>query len=200
MPEIAMTIEEIVNVFVPGVVCIFVYDMLANKKYKLQTYTVAGIIVGMIIKSVMDGINSLFLLLWCLPIPMFPFYIVCAIFVGARIYLTRNSLKFRTFMIDVFNVDPGDNFWVRNIDLVAGTFVIIYTIDGKVVFGDVQSVDDDYITLLKHETVSEAYSDEMTIAMDCRIDETIMCVPQKNISRFEIMYKHKNDFSKLAFR
>lgn len=147
MPEIAMTIEEIVNVFVPGVVCIFVYDMLANKKYKLQTYTVAGIIVGMIIKSVMDGINSLFLLFWCLPIPMFPFYIVCAIFVGARIYLTRNSLKFRTFMTDVFNVDPGDNFWVRNIDLVAGTFVIIYTIDGKVVFGDVQSVDynDEYL-------------------------------------------------------
>ena len=38
-----MTIEEILNIFLPGVACIYVYDALAMKRYPLQTLSLIHI-------------------------------------------------------------------------------------------------------------------------------------------------------------
>ena len=84
-----MAIEEILNIFLPGVVCIYVYDSLAMKRYPLQTYTVAGAIIGAIIKFVVEWLNGIALKHIQTDIPVFIAYIVFAVIVGLLFYLIK---------------------------------------------------------------------------------------------------------------
>lgn len=201
MPEIKMTIEEIVNIFLPGIVCVAAYDCLANKKYKIQTYTVAGVIVGMVIKSLIDALNNAILITgFYTGFPIFVFYIIVALLSGVLYFKAKNCIVIRKFMSKHFNVDTGDNFWTRNFDLNNGTSVILYLNDKSVAQGVVQSVDDDYITLVSHCSASGAYEEDMQKAINKTNEKTILCIPVRNIVKFEVYYLTDNDFSKFAFK
>lgn len=201
MPEIKMTVEEIINVFLPGIVCVAVYDGLANKNYKLQTYTVAGIIVGMVIKSLIDGVNNLILNTgFYTGFPIFVVYVIAALVAGVSYFKAKNCITTRKFMSNHFRVDTGDNFWLKNFDLDNGTCVILYLGNKDVVQGVVQSVDDDYITLVSHCSADNAYGDTMKDSIKSTNEKTVLCVPMKNVVKFEIYYLSDNDFSKFAFK
>ena len=201
MPEIKMTIEEIIYVFLPGIVCVAVYDGLANKNYKLQTYTVAGVIVGMIIKSLVDVINNSILNTgFHTDFPIFVTYIIVALVVGVSYFKVKNCITTRKIMSNYFRVDTGDNFWLKNFDLDNGTCVILYLNDKSIIQGVVQSVDDNYITLVSHCSAEDAYGDEMKKSMNKINEKTVLCVPMKNVVKFEIYYLTDNDFSKFAFK
>mgnify|MGYP007081941776 CR=1 FL=1 len=201
MPEIKMTVEEIINVFLPGIVCVAVYDELANKNYKLQTYTVAGIIVGMVIKSLIDGVNNLILNTgFYTGFPIFVVYVIAALVAGVSYFKAKNCITTRKFMSNHFRVDTGDNFWLKNFDLDNGTCVILYLGNKDVVQGVVQSVDDDYITLVSHCSADNAYGDTMKDSIKSTNEKTVLCVPMKNVVKFEIYYLSDNDFSKFAFK
>lgn len=195
-----MTIEEILNIFLPGVVCIYVYDTLAMKRYPLQTYTVAGAIIGTVIKFAVDWVNGMVSNYFKSDIPIFIAYIIFAAIVGFLYYVVKNSMWFRKVCADELNIDPADNFWKMHIDFKKDTLVILYLSSGKVVSGIIQSADDDYITLRNHVTTDKAYDDVMIESMKHPNTATLMCVPVKNVARFEIGYKNDSKYNDIIFR
>ena len=195
-----MAIEEILNIFLPGVVCIYVYDSLAMKRYPLQTYTVAGAIIGAIIKFVVDWLNGIALKHIQTDIPVFIAYIVFAVIVGLLFYLIKNSFLLRKVLADTLHVDSADNFWKMHIDFKENTLAMLYLSSGEIVSGLVQSVDDEYITLRNHTTVKELYNETASKAMETPNRGTLMCIPIKNIVRFEIGYSNKSKYKDIVFR
>ena len=195
-----MTIEEILNTFLPGVVCIYVYDALAMKRYSLQTYTVAGAIIGAIIKFCVDWLSGIAPNYLKPNMPIFIAYIIFAAIVGFLYYVTKNNIWVRQVCADELNIDPADSFWKMHIDFRKDTLVVLYLTGGNVVSGLVQSADNDYITLRNHVTSKEAYDNKMIEAMKHPNKETLMCVPVKNIARFEIGYSKDSEYKDIVFR
>lgn len=203
-----MTIEEILNIFLPGVACIYVYDALAMKRYPLQTYTVVGVIIGAIIKCIVDWVNGIVIKYYQTDFPIFVVYIAFAVIVGIAFYLVKNCIAVRKIFTDIFNVDPADNFWKMHIDLKKDTLVVLCLNNGDFVLGTVQSVDDDYITLRDHAIAKKLYDEERACVYCKEVIQvmkqpnkaTIVCVPIKNIARFEVGYKNDSKYNDIIFR
>lgn len=198
MPEIKMTIDEILNIFVPGVICVFTYVALSNRKCGLQGYTLAGIVTGSIIKTVVDYVNTIALRYYQIQFPIFIVYSFVALLISIVAYKIKNSIKVRKLISRVFHLESGDSFWTNSIDWKNGTYVVVYTTDGNIVYGAVQSANDERITLLYYCTVKTL--SELKEAVKNANTESVMCIPTKNIERFEIFYVKDTEFSQFAFQ
>ena len=80
--------------------------------------------------------------------------------------------------------------------------------NGDFVLGTVQSVDDDYITLRDHAIAKKLYDEERACVYCKEVIQvmkqpnkaTIVCVPIKNIARFEVGYKNDSKYNDIIFR
>lgn len=91
--EIINSIEDLLNIFVPGLICVWMFGSLANRKYDIQTYLIFGSAMGAIIKSIVDIPNNVLLNSEMdFGIPILPAYVLTGI-VFAIVYYKAKIRK-----------------------------------------------------------------------------------------------------------
>ena len=192
MNQIIVTVNDVLFIFVPGIVCLFVYGLLVSRKYDVSTYTVFGITAGTLVKFSVDSVNEVLLKFYHIPFPIFFIYIIVAVFVAWLFHYVRTSIPISRFFAKHFGIGINDSFWERYFDLEHEMAVYVYTTDGKVSSGLVQSVDDSHINLLCHCTAKTAHGKDMVKADKHRDEHTILYIPMKNVIKMELGYINEN--------
>ena len=198
--EIINNFDVVINYFVPGILFVYIYNVLSLKRYDLTLYILIGTISGAIIKSIVDSINGFLLNFICLPIPILFAYFACAIILAVSYYKLKNNIHVRKFFTRTLQVETSDNFWTRYWDMAGDAAVYVYTNDGNVSFGSLQSADENDILLIQHRTAFGQREKDIDLAFDEPAKRTILRIPMKNVSRIELDNINKNsEIEKFVF-
>ena len=182
--ELINNFDSLFGIFIPGAVCVWFYTKLSLKKYEAQVYFVMSIAIGYIIQWFVYNHLVIPLLVYNVHISSFASNLVFAIAFAFVYYKVKNSFFVRNICVKVFGIESGDNLWTRFYDGKRGTAAYIYLSNGKVVFGLLTSVDNDYITVIGHCTTSIEHADDDNDL----IDDTVLCIPMSKVDRFELIY------------
>ena len=190
-----MKITELINnfdslfaYFVPGAICVWVYTRLAMKKIEYAAYVIISISLGYLFKHFVDGYAP-----QCLVavVPSALLYVLFGVICGILFYLVKNSFAVRKFFAHFLSVETSDNIWTKFFDTKRGTKALVFTKDGKVIYGKLSSADDDYLVLIHHCTVDDIDTLEEDVKTK-RVDETVLCIKMSEVERFELIYMDDN--------
>lgn len=169
--ELISDFNSLFSYFVPGAICVWVYTRLSMKKIEYAAYVIISISLGYLFKNFVDGYAPQCLIT---VVPSALLYVALGVICGILFYLIKNSFPARKFF-----------------DTKRGTKILVFTKDGKVIYGKLSSADDDYIVVIHHCTANSA-DDIPTALKEHRVDGTVLCIKMSEVERFELMYMDNN--------
>lgn len=186
--ELISDFNSLFSYFVPGAICVWVYTRLSMKKIEYAAYVIISISLGYLFKNFVDGYAPQCLIT---VVPSALLYVVLGFICGILFYLIKNSFPARKFFAHFLSVETADNIWTKFFDTKRGTKILVFTKDGKVIYGKLSSADDDYIVVIHHCTANSA-DDIPTALKEHRVDGTVLCIKMSEVERFELMYMDNN--------
>lgn len=198
MTEILNNIGILFDILIPGTLCVWCYTKFSMKKIEAQAYWALSISIGLVIKYVVDLIDSKF---WWIALKGFPITVAYA-FVGLAsaflYYEIKNHVKVRKFVAKFFGIDSGDNLWTRFLD-PRGTGILLHLDDGMYILGTIRTVDDEFVTLVNYCIADTPDGESMDEAAAHPLTRTVMCVPMSYVKKFEFLYKdHETEHVKFS--
>lgn len=197
--EVISNIDYLLYILVPGVVFLYVYDVLAIKKYSLQTYLIAGAAIGTILKTFIDFVNSVLLNYWQINFPIFLVYVLFAFVLAFAYFYAKNDTRVREFATNTIHIETADNFWTRYLDMEKGCFAKIYISNGNVIFGTVNSADDDYITLIDYCRAKSDSDKDIDFATKNVMTESLFYIKMHDILSIELSYEQDSKIKRFIF-
>lgn len=190
--ELLNNIDLLFNILVPGVLCVWVYAKLSLKKIDSTGYLTLSVSIGFVIKHIVDYLDTMLTQIAIKGFPIVIVYAITGIGFAVLYYKAKNSILFRKIGSTCFGVDTGDNIWTRHIG-VDGTGALLHLDDDTYILGTIETVDDDYITLVHYCIADTPDGESMDKAAMHPFCKTVMCVPMKHVKRFEFLYANHND-------
>ena len=145
--ELISDFNSLFSYFVPGAICVWVYTRLSMKKIEYAAYVIISISLGYLFKNFVDGYAPQCLIT---VVPSALLYVALGFICGILFYLIKNSFPARKFFAHFLSVETADNIWTKFFDTKRGTKILVFTKDGKVIYGKLSSADDDYIVVIHH--------------------------------------------------
>lgn len=186
--ELISDFDSLFSYFVPGAICVWVYTRLSMKKIEYAAYIIISISLGYLFKNFVDGYAPQCLITI---VPSALLYVALGVICGTLFYLIKNSFLARKFFTHFLSVETADNIWTKFFDTKRGTKILIFTKDGKVIYGKLSSADDDYLVIIHHCTADSADAIPTALTTN-RVDGTVLCVKMSEVERFELMYMDGN--------
>lgn len=178
--ELVAMIPAILQYVVPGLLMLWLYNRLLDKKLP-EHYLVYSVVIS-------------FLLMQVVPTKKLQYIVACSI--GIVFSILRRSVKVKQVLHKLFKWFPSDSVWEDVIDYKRGTNMVVYTDCEYDFSGSYVGIDTDKNMLfLSGYDILDKEGDVLTT-----MEHRIVMIPKEKVEYVELCYDEKSDVKKYWFK